>query len=185
LFGSSNTTITIVVSNRGPSSATNVILSDPLPGGFSLVSAQWNQGPCSVIGGVVTCNLGILTNSASATATIVAKAILDGTFTNTATASSSTGDPVSGNNSASTTLTVNDNPNVPLLKITQSGDNVVLAWSTNATGLGFVLQAKADLSTNTAWANVTNVPVTVGQQSIVTNALSAGPSKNYRLFKPN
>ena len=82
------------------------------------------------------------------------------------------------NNSASATFTVNDNPTLPLLKITRSASNVVLSWSTNAQS--FFLQSKADLSPGSVWTDVTNTPARVGNQWMVTNSISAA-AKFYRL----
>jgi hypothetical protein len=62
-------TFTAVVHNSGPDSA-NVSLSETFTGRVSVVSATSTAGTCSGTGSV-TCNLGNLTNGASATVTIV------------------------------------------------------------------------------------------------------------------
>src|SRR5690606_1467833 len=50
----------IVVSNTGPSAATNVIASDPLPASVENAIAASSRGACTVAAGVVTCNVGTL-----------------------------------------------------------------------------------------------------------------------------
>src|SRR5262249_2429465 len=50
-------TYRMIVTNVGPSPASNVTLSDPLPAGLTFVSAVSTQGTCSG-SPTVTCNLG-------------------------------------------------------------------------------------------------------------------------------
>jgi uncharacterized repeat protein (TIGR01451 family) len=177
VFASSNVTFTVTVTNRGPSSATGFVLNDTLPTGFSLISVQWNQGAWSVNEDQVILNGGAFASGASATATIIAQSHFDGTFSNRATVSCTT-DFVSSNNTANAVVTVTENPTTPILRITRSSANVILSWSTNAAN--FFLQSKADFTTNTAWVDVTNTPVQVGNRWQVTNSISASP-KFYRL----
>ena len=180
VIASSNVVFSFTVTNKGPSPATSVMVTDPLPPMFSFVSANSSQGTYSANNGVVTFSLGSLSNNASATASITAVPHLFGVFSNVANVAITEAEVTTNNNAALATVTVIDNPNSPLLKITQVGTNVLLSWSTNI--LGFVLQTKADLSTNTPWANVTNVPVIVGKEFYVTNSL-VSPGKFYRLSK--
>jgi uncharacterized repeat protein (TIGR01451 family) len=97
---------TVTVVNGGPDAAENVVMTDNLPGGVTLVSATPSQGTCTAAGGVVTCDLGGLANGASAEVTIVVNAPTAGPLTNIASASSDTADPNGGNNSDSETTTV-------------------------------------------------------------------------------
>ena len=90
-----NITWTITVANTGGSSATNVIVSDPLPAGFVLVSATPSTGSCG--NPAVTCNLGTIAAGASATVTIVATAPSTcGPFTNSASGTFGTGQAIPG-----------------------------------------------------------------------------------------
>ncbi len=107
-FGT-NLVYTIVASNNGPSTATNVTITDPIPAGMTFVSST---GACSQVGQQVQCSLGNFTPSTSQTFTITLNATLNqnctqGSVTNTATIQSSTADQNSGNNSSQfqTTLT--------------------------------------------------------------------------------
>ena len=110
-----NVTYTVTVANAGPSDAASVSLTDTVPAGTTFVSESQTTGPtfaCTTPAagatGTITCTIATLPAGASATFSIVVNVSsgTTGTITNTATVSSSTSDPISGNNSASTTATV-------------------------------------------------------------------------------
>ena len=88
-----NVTYTVVVANKGPDTAEDVVLTDNLPANVDVVSATSDQGSCSVSNGVVTCSLGSIISGSEVTATIVIKTAAVGEITNIANASSSTEDP--------------------------------------------------------------------------------------------
>ncbi len=178
VFVSSNVTFTVVITNKGPSTGNNVVLIDSLPASLSLVSAQWN-GSWSQANGMLTFNTAALASGASATAIVVVRPGLDGVFISSAGVTSGVADLVSANNTANSSVTVNDNPGVPLLKISRSGTNVVLSWSTNAQS--FVLQFASGMSVESQWTDMTNTPVRVGNQWVVTDVL--GSARFYRLHQ--
>jgi len=62
-------TYTIVVTNNGPSVATNVVLTDPLPAELTFWALTTTQGTCTP-GSTVSCALGTLAAGATATVTI-------------------------------------------------------------------------------------------------------------------
>jgi uncharacterized repeat protein (TIGR01451 family) len=107
-FVQSGGTITyvITVNNGGPANATNVIVSDTLPAGETLISATPSQGSCGAP--PVTCNLGTIANGGSATVTIVARvtAASGSTLSNTATVSGDQPDNDTSNNSSTTSAFV-------------------------------------------------------------------------------
>ncbi|HKG61452.1 MAG TPA: SBBP repeat-containing protein [Pyrinomonadaceae bacterium] len=96
-FGS-NLTYTITVQNIGEVAATGVTLTDTLPAGAALVSANSTVGTCSGTT-TITCNIGTLNAGAIATVTIVATPPA-GTITNTATATLVETDATPANNTA-------------------------------------------------------------------------------------
>jgi uncharacterized repeat protein (TIGR01451 family) len=103
-----NLTYTLTVTNAGPSSATNVILVDTLPGSVSLVSATASQGSGCTGADPVTCALGLIPVGGQATVTIVVlvSPTAAGSLTNQAGVSASQSDPVPGNNAASATTAI-------------------------------------------------------------------------------
>ena len=99
-----NVTYTITVTNNGPDAATNVTVTDSLPGaGATFVSAS---AGCSVSLGTVTCLIGGLASGASATVTVMVNATAAGTLIDKASASGSEADPNGANNSAIETTVV-------------------------------------------------------------------------------
>jgi uncharacterized repeat protein (TIGR01451 family) len=102
----SNLTYTIKVTNSGPDSAGSITLKDVLPSAMKLVSATTSQGTCSGTT-TVTCAVGTLVSGGTASISIVVKASSRGTFTNTATVSTTTKDNNTVNNSSSVTTKVN------------------------------------------------------------------------------
>lgn len=100
-------TYTISISNSGPDSADNVVMTDTLPAEVSYVS---NDSGCSENSGVVTCNLGTIPNGSSVTVEIVVTAVTAGQPSNTVTVSSDTIDPNSGNNASTDDSTITENP---------------------------------------------------------------------------
>jgi uncharacterized repeat protein (TIGR01451 family) len=100
---------TITVANAGPDAATNVTVSDVLPGGVSFASAVASQGSYSSDTGLWT--VGALAaggegSSATLTITVQVTAEAQETVVNTASASSSNEDANSGNNSQASSFTV-------------------------------------------------------------------------------
>src|SRR5688572_5837852 len=100
-------TYTINVSNLGPDAATGTTVTDRLPANVDFVSAQSTNGTCTRNGRTVTCQVGNLAGSGSeATITIRIKPRRAGTITNTAEVESVENDPVTANNTATATTTV-------------------------------------------------------------------------------
>ncbi len=105
-------TYTALVTNAGPSTATNVNFADSLPAGLTFVSASTSSGAISHVGNAVTANLGSIPSGGSATITIVASASTNATYNDTATVSSDQVDPVSANNTTQVGVTVTNAPGV-------------------------------------------------------------------------
>ncbi len=121
-----NVTYLVTVTNNGPDQADNVVLSNTLPGGVTLVSATPSQGSCDT---TITCNLGSIPFPGSATVTIVVTPGAAGSLSNTASVVSTTGDPSPGNESASQSTTVNPAPNKHIGDLDQSASNPpLIGW---------------------------------------------------------
>ncbi|HSC90922.1 MAG TPA: VWA domain-containing protein [Gaiellaceae bacterium] len=111
-------TYTVTASNLGPTTATGVTVSDPVPAGSTFVSAS---AGCTQAAGVVTCTAGTLAPGASAAFTIVVKAGSGTSLTNTATVAGDQPDPNLANNSATVVTEINLNP-VCTAAVTGLGD---------------------------------------------------------------
>ena len=100
-------THTITVTNHGPNTALGTTVTDTLSGTATIgsVSATPSQGTCS-IASIITCNLGTLSNGASATVTLVGTPATTGTTSHTASVNSAIIDPDLSNNSATFSTTV-------------------------------------------------------------------------------
>ncbi len=98
-------TYTITVDNAGPSDAVGVTVADTLPAGVTLVSTT---GCAEDPSGIPTCSLGNLATGASSSFTVAVDVDLTfaGVLTNTASVSATTTDPNSANDSATETTTV-------------------------------------------------------------------------------
>jgi uncharacterized repeat protein (TIGR01451 family) len=122
-FGS-NLTYTITVTNIGEVTATGVTLTDTLPAGATLVSANSTAGTCSGTT-TITCGLGTLSGGSTVTVTIVVTPPV-GTITNTATATLNEADAVPANNTA-TVETLVDSVDLTITK--KAAQNLVAPGS--------------------------------------------------------
>ena len=105
VLGTGNITWTMVVTNNGPSTATGVTITDPMPAGNTFVSATSSQGTCTG-GAILNCTIGTMTAGQSVTITLVTTPSTAGTQTNTVNVSGSRPETNTGNNSATATVEV-------------------------------------------------------------------------------
>lgn len=135
----SNLTFSIAVTNRGPHGATNVVVTDVMPGGVSFVTNYVSQGTWTQEGDTVTCNMGVLGNGATAAVTVVVTPTVPGWITNQASVFSSEVDTNSPNDRASCTTDVrevNRSPEITLpgphtLPVGASTGFAVTVWDPN------------------------------------------------------
>jgi uncharacterized repeat protein (TIGR01451 family) len=139
-------TYTLAVTNNGPATATNVIVTDPLPSDVTYLSSSSTLGTCSQADGTVTCQLGTMINTATATVTILTLAAAPGTAVNTATVAADQTDPNLTNNTSTQTEIITQATAIHLHSFAartgtdKSGaSRVILSWKTGAEShnLGF------------------------------------------------
>lgn len=105
---------TVTVSNAGPSDALNVVATDTLPAGVTLVATS---GCAEDPSGVPTCSLGTIAAGGSAQYTIEVTAPDGvGDIDNTVSVTSDTADPDSSNNSTTETTTVDAEADLSVTK---------------------------------------------------------------------
>ncbi|MFN3191205.1 MAG: SdrD B-like domain-containing protein [Aureliella sp.] len=142
---------TMVVTNNGPSTATNVSLSDTLPAGVTFTSGTSTQGTTANNNGVFTADIGTLASGASATVTLTVGVDpgTTGTIDNTASVTATETETNSANNTASQSTTVNQSVDLQLTK----------TESTNIVSTGSAL-AYTIVVTNNGPSTATSVQVT-------------------------
>ena len=103
-------TYSVVADNFGPTTATKVVVSDALPASASFVSSSGASCTTPPAGytGKIACSLGTMPASSSQTFTFVVKlhAKANTKVSDTVKAKAATNDPITANNTASTTVKV-------------------------------------------------------------------------------
>jgi uncharacterized delta-60 repeat protein/uncharacterized repeat protein (TIGR01451 family) len=150
---------TLVVTNRGPSTALNVVLTNLLPGSAAFDSATTSAGTVSHSAGLVTANLGTLAAGASATVTINATPSALGTLTDAAGVVSTVSELSPADNDASVKTTVIVRP---VLTQQVIGGSLVFTWPAEAGN--FTLVYADSLTPPVVWQPVGVAPTLVGSQ---------------------
>jgi uncharacterized repeat protein (TIGR01451 family) len=189
-------TFTVTLTNLGPTTATGVLVTDPLPGGHSFVSATPSPGTTyNSATGLWT--VGTVTTTPPRTLSIRATVVASGSISNTATITASDQpDPNTANDRASATLTVapaadlavtktvdNPTPNVGqnvtfTITVTNHGPDIATGVTISdplAAGLSFVSYAASSggYNSGTGLWTVGTVAVGTPQTLTVTVAVTA------------
>ncbi len=131
-----NLTYTLRVTNNGPAVADGVVVTDPLPSEVTFVSVSTTQGTCKQTGTTVSCTVGSLSVGSQVTIVINVTAMTFSSVTlttNTASVSSSTGDPNLANNSSTVQSTIEAPTAVQLSDLRAEVDprgGVLVEWHT-------------------------------------------------------
>ncbi len=99
-------TYTIRVTNSGPDIATDVVVTDTLPGTVSVVGSSASQGSLSIVGNVATLTIGNMAPRSTATMTISVIASEEGSITNFVSATTTQIDFNTSNNDVQKAVTV-------------------------------------------------------------------------------
>jgi uncharacterized repeat protein (TIGR01451 family) len=150
---------TITVSNLGTLNLNSVSMSNAIPTGLSVDDVFYGRGSSDIENTYVDWSLGTLNTNKGASMTVTATIEAAGTWTNWFTVADSQGAAFA---SASQLITV---AQPPTLTIALTGNQVVLAWPTNAGN--YALQTTTNLASQVSWNAVTNTPAIIGTSNAV------------------
>ncbi len=153
-------TYNLNVSNSGPSTATGIVLSDVLPTGVTLVSAQPTQGSCNGTT-TISCSLGTLAVGGNASVVIQVIPNTAGRLTDTASVTGSVPDPNLANNNTSVTV------NAITVPAPKADLSLTLAAAPNPVEVGQIL---------TYTLNVSNAGPSNATGTVLSDVLPAGVS---------
>ncbi len=159
-------TYTIVVKNQGEYKADGVVVTDTLPAHLTFVSAS--PAAATQVGNALTWNLGTLAVGASQTITVTAKidALMpfgNTDLKNTATASTTTVEPDTSNNTATDTTTVPASPTISLTKTASApqvnpGDTITftMTWGVDSNSQATNVVLTDPVPANTTFVSANN-----------------------------
>jgi uncharacterized repeat protein (TIGR01451 family) len=165
----------ITVTNSGPDTATSVVITNTLPASVTLVGATPSQGSVTNAGDMVICNLGSISNGATATLTIEVVAGAPGTVVNTAVVSTASTDLYLAESTAVNSATVT--PSAIYLKATNLASGLQLTLLGQA-GQNYIIQTSSNLL---VWKGV----VTNTGSFIYTDSRTNAPQRFYRAVHPS
>jgi len=141
-------TYTLIATNNGPASATNVTVVDVLPASLQFVSVVTTAGTCSQAANTVTCQLGTIASAATATINIVVTPQSAAIVTNSATVIADQTDPTPANNVATVTTLVTAPTRIHLQSFTAEA-------STN--GIRWTFAPMLDIARDPRWGRIVDV----------------------------
>lgn len=163
-------TYTVAVQNVGSDIATGVTVTDVLPASVTFVSATPSQGTCTQILGVVTCDLGSITNGDGAGFEVVVTPTAFGSITNTASVTLNETDVNSANDTATAITTVAPNGN----DLTASVSNSSITCTNTSKGTLCTVAGTVDLLNNLD-------SYFTGTLSVLTSCKGAGATSSCKL----
>lgn len=113
MFAKRPESYTITVANAGPAVANGVILTDQLPAGARILGIETSQGTCTASSATTTCDLGSIVAGLPASVTVHFIIDVPGTYPTTASVTTTSPDTNPADNSRSTDITIQPNPNDP------------------------------------------------------------------------
>jgi uncharacterized repeat protein (TIGR01451 family) len=194
-----NGPVDVIPASASDPNSPGVTLTDTLPSGVTFLSATSNQGICTELSGVVTCQLGRLNSGASTTVTIVVmvnSSTADGTIlTNQADVTSIVPDPELLNNTTQVNTTVITASDLAITKsattdpVTAGTDEIYQLSITNSgpSDAQTITLAEAtpvnttfvSLTADSGWNCLTPAVGDVGTIACTINTLSSGTSATF------
>jgi uncharacterized repeat protein (TIGR01451 family) len=167
-------TNTLVVTNLGPDSASGVMLTNPLPPGWSFLTGSSSQGSVALAGANIVGNLGGLAAHEAATLTVVTFPTVAGAITNVSTVAASETDLNLANNKLFSPVNVINS--APVLHGAIKGGQFELT-ATAPSGLVYEVLISTNL---TSWLPVsTNTTV----NGVFTFTDTNSPNFHYRFYR--
>ena len=155
VIAGSHWSVTLSITNYGPSVSSNVVVSDVLPAGLSLISSNASAGVLTSNPGRLAWNLGTLPVNAGGVLTLDFLAATPGVYTNAATVVSATLDPNPDDDVANATLMANAIESPVLSAATVTGNGGFQFSVSGNPGASTLIQASTNLIN---WVNLyTNV----------------------------
>ena len=165
----------ITVTNLGPDIATSVVVTDTLPASVTLVAATPSQGSVTNAGNTLVCNLGSISNGATATVTIQVIAGAPGTIVNTAAATTASTDLYPAESTAVNSTIVQ--LSAPDLRATNTAGGLQLTLLGQA-NQSYIIQTSSNLLT---WTSVvTNIALPSTSSFTYTDPRTNAPRRFFR-----
>jgi uncharacterized repeat protein (TIGR01451 family) len=171
LFLGGNLTYTVTITNFGPATASNVLVTNVLPAGVVFISVN-PPGVGTNNAGTVLASLGSIGGGTTSNFTIVVRPTIVGTNSNDASVGSGVTDPLKGNNKTTTKTLVEQ----VSLSFTISGNNLTFTWPATATG--YLLETTTTLNPPN-WTPTPPPSIVGGQYTI--SVAATGPGAFFRL----
>ena len=170
------TNIYLAVTNYGPATATNVIVTDTLPGSGLTLNSITPLNNVSIVGNSFTWTLGNLAVNAGGAITLKFSGTVTGTYTNSPAIYSATSDPNPDDKLADTVFSVAQPLPPQLTGFAAANGNFWLSVNNN-TNVVTVIQATTNLLSPNSWVNIYT-----GTSPFTANlgALTNYPSRFYR-----
>jgi uncharacterized repeat protein (TIGR01451 family) len=171
-------TLTLTLTNKGPDTATSVLVSNAVPDGSRLVSAFQSQGSLLNANGELFAQLGSVSSGSAATLTLVVSPFRSGPLTNHAAASSAQTDYSLANNRSTLFVNVLPAPQPVLGPVTGITTNNTFEFAISGQpGLSYVVEVSTNL---VDWVPLsTNFPVS-GKITIIDPDAATIPERFYR-----
>jgi large repetitive protein len=175
-------TFTLLVTNEGPSIVTGLIVTDAFPGQMSFISATSSVGTCVYSNSRIVCDIGIISNNASATIQVLGAGLGFSDATNTATMGFVEGNVDIANNQAYAFVNFVANSQLTLtasiVASPSSSPKVLLTWPQSS--VNFLVQRSTNLALTTGWMVPSNLPFISNGLNTFTDT-PAGQGTYYRL----
>ncbi|MEA2413381.1 MAG: hypothetical protein QOI58_38 [Thermoanaerobaculia bacterium] len=167
----------VIVTNNGPSTATNVVISDPTPSNLVFIS---NSGACTT---PYPCTIPSIASIAQASIVSRYRVTADtGTIVNISTVTSSASDPVPGNNSSSSTVAIVKPatcPAAPVLNApvanTTVASPITFSWS-SVPGATYIVSITSGGITQTVATNSNSTTQNLANGAYTWSVQANGPS---------